>query len=96
MSGSLGILYRAAYKKFYIDEIYLFITKNVIFKHISAPIAWFDRNVVDNTMNGIAAITNFVSVKIRAFQSGQLQQYAYVMVSGLVIIVLVALYFMKT
>jgi len=96
LSGSLGILYRAAYKKFYIDEIYLFITKNVIFKHISAPIAWFDRNVVDNTMNGIAAITNFVSVKIRAYQSGQLQQYAYVMVSGLVIIVLVALYFMKT
>ena len=95
ISNSLGGFYKAAYRKFYIDEIYMFITKNVIFNHVSAPIAWFDRNVVDNTMNGIAAVTNFISMRIRGFQSGQLQQYAYVMVSGLIIIVLVALYFMK-
>ncbi len=95
ISISLGGLYKAAHRKFYIDEIYMFITKNVIFNYISAPIAWFDRNIIDNTMNGIAAITNFISVKIRGFQSGQLQQYAYVMVSGLIIIVLVALYFMN-
>jgi NADH-quinone oxidoreductase subunit L len=95
ITSSLGGLYRLAYKKFYIDEIYIFVTKNIIFKHVSAPIAWFDRNVVDNTMNGIAALANFVSARIKGFQSGQLQQYAYVMVSGLIIIVLAVLYFMK-
>ena len=80
------------YKKFYIDEIYIFITKKIIFNGISTPVAWFDRKVVDNTMNGIAAVTNFVSVKIKSFQSGQLQQYAYVMVSGMIIIILFVLY----
>lgn len=96
VSSAFGGLYRAAYKKFYIDEIYMFITKNIIFKRISAPVAWFDRNVVDNTMNGIAAITNFVSSQIRSFQSGQLQQYAFAMVSGLIVILLAVLYLMKT
>lgn len=96
ISSSLGELYKIVYKKFYIDEIYIFVTKNIIFKYISVPVAWFDRKVVDNTMNGIAALTNFVSVKIKSFQSGQLQQYAYVMVSGMIVLILIALYFMKT
>ena len=92
IKASLGSLYSLVYKKFYIDEIYIFITKKIIFNGISAPVAWFDRKVVDNTMNGIAAVTNFVSVKIKSFKSGQLQQYAYVMVSGMIIIILFALY----
>lgn len=92
IKSSLGSLYSLVYKKFYIDEIYIFITKKIIFNGISTPVAWFDRKVVDNTMNGIAAVTNFVSVKIKSFQSGQLQQYAYVMVSGMIIIILFVLY----
>jgi NADH-quinone oxidoreductase subunit L len=90
--SSAGSLYTIVYRKFYIDEIYIFITKKIIFNLISVPVAWFDRHIVDNTMNGIAALTNYVSLKIKSFQSGQLQQYAYVMVTGMVIIVLLALY----
>ncbi|HMS65423.1 MAG TPA: NADH-quinone oxidoreductase subunit L [Ignavibacteria bacterium] len=95
ISDSLGGFYRTVYRKFYIDEIYIFITKKVIFNLISAPIAWFDRHVIDNTMNGIARVTNFVSEEIKGFQSGQLQQYAYVMVSGMIIIVALALYILN-
>lgn len=94
-AAAFGGLYRAAYRKFYIDEIYIFITKNVIFRYISAPLAWFDRNVVDNAMNSIAALTNLTSSRIKGLQSGQLQQYAYVMVAGVIIVVLAALYFMN-
>lgn len=90
--SSLGGVYGLVYKKFYIDEIYMFITKKIIFNLISAPVAWFDRNVVDATMNGIASVTNFTSEKIKGFQSGQLQQYAYVMVSGMIIIILLVIY----
>ena len=35
-------LHRAAYRRFYMDELYLFITKRVIFNHVSRPIAWFE------------------------------------------------------
>jgi NADH-quinone oxidoreductase subunit L len=41
ISQSLGGLYKAAYRKFYIDEIYLFITKKIIFNLMGRPAAWF-------------------------------------------------------
>ena len=40
-------LWTAAYHRFYIDEVYQFITHKIIFGCISRPIAWFDRHVVD-------------------------------------------------
>lgn len=94
MASSFKHLYNWAYHKFYIDEIYLFVTKKIIFKHISAPIAWFDRHIVDGTMNGIAGVTQFVSYQIRGLQSGKLQQYAYVFVTGVVILVIIFVAFM--
>lgn len=80
--------YTLAYNKFYIDEIYLFITKKIIFNNISKPVAWFDRHVVDGTMNGMAWTTERVSHEIRGFQSGQLQKYAFVFVAGIIGLVL--------
>jgi NADH-quinone oxidoreductase subunit L len=88
----MGGFYTAAYHKFYIDEVYLFITKKIIFNFISRPIAWFDRHIVDGAMNGIAYVTNEASGRIRKFQSGQLQQYALVFVSGVVLLALLFIY----
>lgn len=96
VSSSFGNIYKVVYQKFYIDEVYTFVTKNIIFRFISVPIAWFDRNVVDGAMNGIAYMTNFISGKIKYMQSGQLQQYAYIMISGMIIIILIAFYFLKS
>jgi len=92
VSGSLKGLYTAAFNKFYIDEIYLFVTKKIIFNNISRPVAWFDRHVVDGTMNAIARTTQTVSEQIKGFQSGQLQKYAFVFVSGVLFLALVFIY----
>jgi NADH-quinone oxidoreductase subunit L len=93
IAGSLKFFYRWAYHKFYMDELYLFITKKIIFRFVSTPIAWFDRHIVDGTMNAIANLTNLVSVSIRGLQSGQLQAYGFVFVSGAVGLVFLFLYF---
>ena len=87
--------YKWAYNKFYFDELYLFVTRNIIFRYISAPIAWFDRHIVDGTMNRIAEVTQQVSFRIRGFQSGQLQKYAFVFVSGAVGLALLIIYLWK-
>ena len=92
MAASMPGLYKLSLNKFYIDEIYLWITHNIIFKGISAPIAWFDKHVVDGSMNGIAWVTQRVSEKSKGLQSGQLQQYGYAMVLGAVAFVLLLLY----
>jgi NADH-quinone oxidoreductase subunit L len=94
LAGTFKNLYKWAYHKFYIDEVYLFVTKKIIFQYISAPIAWFDRHIVDGTMNGIAGVTQFVSYQIRGLQSGKLHQYAFVFVSGVVILVIIFVAFM--
>ena len=85
-------LYKGASNRFYLDEVYLFITKNIIFNNISRPLAWFDRHVIDATMDGFASTTNWVSFKIRKFQSGQVQQYAYVFLLGTLIIALLVIF----
>jgi len=85
-------LHTAASHRFYIDEVYLFITKKIVFNNISRPLAWFDRHVIDASMNGMAATTQWVSLKIKGFQSGQVQQYAYVFLLGTLIITLLVLF----
>ena len=82
-------LHRAAYHRFYIDEVYQFITHRIIFRCISTPIAWFDRHVVDGFFNFIAWGTHATSDEIRGLQSGRVQQYAYVFLLGALILILI-------
>ena len=84
-----GRFYTHALNKFYFDEIYIFMTKKIIFKRFSTPIAWFDRNVVDATMDGVATVTNYFSEKIKGIQSGQLQQYVMASITAVLIIVFI-------
>ena len=95
LSQSLGGLYKAAYKKFYIDEIYLFVTKKIIFNLIGRPAAWIDRNIVDGLMNGIANTTASVSGFIKGIQSGKVQSYAIYFFGGIVALAVVFLYLWK-
>jgi NADH-quinone oxidoreductase subunit L len=92
ISTSLGGFYKVVYHKFYIDELYLFITKKIIFNYVSRPVAWFDRHIVDGSMNGISYVTNEVSARIKGLQSGQLQQYAWVFVTSAVALALAFIY----
>ena len=92
VSSSFGVLYKWAYHKFYFDELYLFITKEIIFKRISAPFAWFDRHIVDGTMNLIGNSTVAGSRGIRKLQSGRLQDYAYAFIAGAVVLAMLFMY----
>ena len=92
VAGTFKNLYKWAHRKFYMDEVYLFVTRKIIFRYISAPIAWFDRHVIDATMNGIAGIIQYASFTIKGLQSGRLQQYAFVFVSGTIVLVLIFVY----
>jgi len=95
ISGSLGALYRTAYRKFYIDEVYLFITRKIIFNLIGRPAAWVDRNIVDGLMNGIANATATIAAWIKGIQSGKVQSYAIYFFGGIVAITIVFLYLWK-
>ncbi len=95
LANSFGALYRWASDKFYIDEVYNFITHKIIFNGISRPIAWFDRNVVDGAMNGIGWLTTKSSEEIKGVQSGKVQDYGFGFVAAVVAFVLAFLYFIQ-
>ncbi len=84
-------LHKAAYHRFYIDEIYQFITHRIIFACISTPVAWFDRHVVDGFMNLLALVTNKVSWLIKGIQSGNVQRYSIWVLGGALGIAIVLL-----
>ena len=94
MAKSWGILYTATYNKFYFDEIYLFVTRKIIFNYISRPIAWFDRHIIDAFMVGIGLTTEKISYQIKGMQSGQLQHYAFAFVAGTLALALSMIYLM--
>ena len=82
IAGSMKALHRAAYRRFYMDEIYQFVTHKIIFGIICKSIAWFDHTIVDGTMNALAAVTNRASFAIRKLQSGSIQMYVWVYLIG--------------
>lgn len=87
-----GVFYKWAFHKFYFDEIYLFVTKKILFKYVSTPIAKFDKKYVDGTMVGIGNKTVATSEKIKGIQSGRVQDYAFAFVGGTVVLAIVFIY----
>jgi NADH-quinone oxidoreductase subunit L len=95
LAAGLSGLYKLAYHKFYIDEIYLFITKKILFNLIGRPAAWFDKNVVDGLVNAAGNTTELISEKIKGFQSGKVQQYAIYFLVGIIGMAVLFIYFLK-
>jgi len=91
LAATFPRLHRAAYKRFYLDEVWQFVTHKVIFRCISIPIAWFDRHVVDGTFNFLAWGTNEAGESIRPWQSGDVRQYAIWFLTGTVALSLILL-----
>lgn len=95
ISSALGNFYRAAYSKFYVDEVYLFITKKIVFNLIGKPSAWLDKNVVDGSVNLSAHLTEDTSELMKNWQSGKLQAYAIWFFAGVIGMAMVFVYVWK-
>jgi len=85
---ALGPVYIVIKRKFYIDELYLFVTHKIIFRFVARPIAWFDRNVVDGGVNLSGWFTRTSGAVLSVFQTGQVQTYGGWMISGLIFVLL--------
>lgn len=91
LARRFSTLHRAAYKRFYMDEIWLFITRKIIFRCVSTPLAWFDRHVIDQFMNFMAWATNASGESVQPIQSGKVQSYAIWFLGGIVVLTMVLL-----
>lgn len=75
-------LHRWAYKRFYMDNVYQYITHRIIFAQVSTTIARFDRQIIDGFFNFLAWGTHRVAYYIRNLQNGSVQSYAAIFLMG--------------
>jgi len=75
--SAMPSLWTWAHHRFYWDELYMFITHRIIFNNVCRPIAWFDRHIIDGTMDAFATVANWTSQAIKPLQSGQVQLYVW-------------------
>ena len=95
IAAGLGSFYQLVYRKFYIDEIYLFITKKIIFNLVGRPAAWIDKQIIDGSVNAAGRYTGRVAQWIRYIQSGRVQSYALFFFSGIALLAVLFIYVWK-
>jgi NADH-quinone oxidoreductase subunit L len=80
----LPFLYRASLNKWWFDDLYdlLFIRVGGRF---AAFLWWFDRAIVDGTVNGIGSLTADAGRGLRRVQTGRVQNYALGIAIGLIV-----------
>jgi NADH-quinone oxidoreductase subunit L len=84
LTARVPFLYRASLNKWWFDDLnhLLFM---VIGGKIAAAIWWFDREVVDGTVNAIGAATIDAGRGLRQIQTGRVQNYALGIAIGLIV-----------
>ena len=83
-NGATRFLYRATLNKWWFDDLnhLLFI---VIGGRVADAMWWFDRTVVDGTVNGVGRLTVDAGRGLRRVQTGRVQNYALGIAIGLIV-----------
>ena len=84
LSAKAPFLYRASLNKWWFDDLnhLLFI---IIGGRMAAALWWFDREVVDGTVNAIGTATLDAGRGLRLVQTGRVQNYALGIAVGLIV-----------
>jgi NADH-quinone oxidoreductase subunit L len=84
LTARVPFLYRGSLNKWWFDDLnhLIFI---VIGGRVAAFLWWFDRRVVDDTVNDIAATTVDAGKELRRVQTGRVQNYALGIAVGLIV-----------
>ncbi len=87
LAESFSGVYNLLWRKYFIDEFYYGVVFNMLSK-FSTSVLWktVENKVVDGAVNGIADGVGGVSGAIRTVQTGIVQNYAFVMVLGIIAI----------
>jgi NADH-quinone oxidoreductase subunit L len=83
-------VHRALVNKYYLDDFYQSVIDNVVL-YGARMLAWFDRNVVNDTgVDGPGHVARFTGFLLKFQQTGRLPNYALAIVIGVVALALVA------
>jgi NADH-quinone oxidoreductase subunit L len=83
-AGATRFLYRASLNKWWFDEL-----NDLLFIRIGGRVAaflwWFDRTIVDGSVNGVGSVVKGAGGGLRQIQTGRVQNYALGIAIGLLV-----------
>jgi NADH-quinone oxidoreductase subunit L len=86
MTKAFHPIYVLLIKKYYVDDVYNWIAGRAL-QVLSEGLAWFDRNVVDGLVNGVAWVAYaLVGWTLTRAESGRLPNYALVFFIGVILV----------
>ena len=91
MYAAFPRLHRWAYKRFYMDEVYQYVTHKILFRYVSRPVQWIDEKIINGLIDFSAWGANEAGETIRPWQSGDVRQYAVWFLTGTVALTLLLL-----
>jgi NADH-quinone oxidoreductase subunit L len=81
----MRLLYRGSAAKWWFDDI-----NDFLFVRLGGRLAdacfWFDRTIVDGTVNGVGQLTTAAGMRLRRTETGRVQNYALGIAVGLVVL----------
>jgi NADH-quinone oxidoreductase subunit L len=86
VGNSEPVWFKVIYQKFYIDEVYLFLVKQVCARLIAAPITWAERTLVNGSFDLLTFLIRRIAFIQGLWQSGQVQFYMVTALLGLLLL----------
>ena len=81
---ALQPVYETLYNRYYIDDAYQWVINRVVLT-LGALVAWFDRNIVNDTaVDGSAGLGLFAGFELKFLETGKLPNYALAIVAGVI------------
>ena len=84
LTARVPFLYRASLNKWWFDDLYHLLII-VVGGRLAAAIWWFDREVIDGTVNAVGGGTVGAGRGLRRVQTGRVQNYALGIALGLIV-----------
>ena len=84
LTARAPFLYRASLNKWWFDDLYHFLFM-VLGGRLAAAIWWFDREVIDGSVNALGEATVDAGRGLRQVQTGRVQNYALGIAIGLIV-----------
>jgi NADH-quinone oxidoreductase subunit L len=90
-SEALRPMHKALVNRYYIDDFYQWVINRIILT-LGKIVAWFDRNIINDTaVDGTAGLGLFTGFTMKFLETGKLPNYALAIVAGVIVLAVLLL-----
>jgi NADH-quinone oxidoreductase subunit L len=89
LAARLPVPYRASFNKLYMDQVYEVVPIRSTVAFAGWLWTFFDVKVIDGAVNGLARLWELFGERLRPLQTGRVQNYAFSIFAGMLVLVVV-------